>query len=139
MEEFSKQESFLFTTLVFAIIIVSVALLFFVLISKAPEPYTELYFLPNSLPEKAFAGDSVSVKFFAENHEGREMNYTYSLLLNSSAIKNGAFAIENGAIKEISESIILPTAGAGQKISVELKNAQQETYSIFFWIDVGEK
>ncbi len=137
MEEFSKQENLFFVALASAMIIVSLVLVALLLLSRPIEPYNELYFDLDSIQEKALVGDELPFTFFVENHEDRQMDYTYSVLVGGEELKQGELSLADGEQREVNEKVLLSSAGE-QKVEVKLENAFQDKYSIFFWIDVGE-
>jgi hypothetical protein len=135
MAEFSRQESVFFAMLAAAIIAVCLALVFLVVLSRAPEPYTELYFDLGSIQSSASPAESLGFRFFVENHEGGSMDYTYSVLVNESVVEKGRLSLAGGEKTAVSESVVLPDERGNQKIGVEVENAFQERYSIFFWVE----
>jgi uncharacterized membrane protein len=133
MEEFSKKESLFFAALVLAIIVVAVLLVFLTLLSKPVEPYTELYFLPNSLPAKAMLGAGTDFVFFVENHEGMEMDYSFKVLVGTRVLDEGNVTLHDGEKKEFSETVSFSNTGM-HKVVVELENKFGEEYNISFWV-----
>tara|TARA_Y100000310_G_C20659118_1_gene803655 strand:- start:104 stop:517 length:414 start_codon:yes stop_codon:yes gene_type:complete len=132
MQNFSKQESLFFAILALAIIIVSLALASVFLLSKQPEPYTELYFDLPSLSETAVYGENLEFTFFVENHEAQNMDYKYTVLVAGDAVKEKTISIAQGAKDQVTETVLV-YAGE-QKIEVVLENSFQDQYNIFFWV-----
>ena len=139
MDDFSKREDFFFGALAAAIIVVCLLLVSLMLLSRPPDYYSELYFDVESLSEEAVVGEEISFKFFVENHEAREMDYNYSILLNSKEVFKDGFSLDDNAKKEIVEAVVFEKRGRNQKIEVMLKSELAEEYSVFFWVNVGEK
>lgn len=137
MVEFSENENKFFVVLASALIIVSIALVFFMLLSKPVEKYSELYFDMASLRDKAEVGGEVEFSFSVENHEGQSVDYNYSVQVEGAEVTKGNFSLTDGGKETVNEAVVLLESGE-QMVEVKLDNSLQKPYTIFFWINVGE-
>jgi hypothetical protein len=101
-----------------------------------PETFTELYFENhNDLPKTINPNQNYSFIFTIHNLEYKNMNYPYSVYLETADTKiildQGTFTLENNGYKSIKESFG-PLKNTRMKITVELVNRNQV---IDFWMD----
>jgi len=137
MKGLSSHDSAFFAALAIALIAVSAFAVLSIVSSKSEEPYSELYFDIASIASSASPGEVVSFNFFVENHEKEAMQYSYSVLINDVMAKDGLLFLGDNEKKSVEESIALSQDLEKQKVEVQLRNALNEPYNIFFWVDVG--
>ena len=137
MVEFSENENKFFVILASALIVVGIALVFFMLISRPSEKYSELYFDMASLRDKAEVGEEVEFSFSVENHEEQQVDYNYSILVEGAKVNKGTFLLEDGGKETMHEAVVLLDSGE-QMVEVKLDNSLQKPYTIFFWINMEE-
>ncbi|MBI4053386.1 MAG: hypothetical protein HY394_05110 [Candidatus Diapherotrites archaeon] len=126
---------------VFAVVTVvllfSVAFLVFMLAQqRGSEPFSEVFFRLDSLPEKVNAGEDFSFAFAVNNHEGQSIKYDFEVLSEGKILEFGAFSVAPGGSKEKPVSIRLGAAGK-QKVSVRVSYASggKKEQEIFFWVE----
>ncbi|MDP6670766.1 MAG: DUF1616 domain-containing protein [archaeon] len=137
MVEFSETENKFFVVLASALIVVCIALVFFMILSKPSEKYSELYFDVASLRSNAEVGEDVDFSFSVENHEGQQVDYNYSVLIDGVEVNKGTILLYDGDEETVYETVVLLTSGE-QMVEVKLDNSLQKPYTIFFWINVEE-
>ena len=119
------------------VLLFSAAFLVFMLAQQRnSEPFSEVFFRLDALPEKVNAGEDFSFAFAVNNHEGQSIKYDFEVLSDGKILDFGSISVAQGGSKEKPVSIRLGAAGK-QKVSVKVSyvSGGKKEQEIFFWVE----
>lgn len=81
-------------------------------------------------------GNKVFFSFRLENHEGRGMEYFYSVFFDGKKVLEKSQFVEDGYFVETAETIAVETGFSGKKkVAVEISSPTKPVgLSLFFWV-----
>jgi len=117
----------------------ALALFYFVVKEGQEDNYTILYFSNPVEPIVYTADNSLAFNFTIENHEGRPMNYTYSVYLYNStkSFKRGSVFLNDNQSITISQKIQVSNYSAGIQIFVDIFQDGKNSVYRRIWYEVG--
>ncbi len=135
-----KMDDFLFKGLVVVLIVVLSALMIYSYLNLEPETFTQVYFIPDKIPDSVQVNEKIPVVFEIDNREGKSIEYEYKMFFEGEQVNffERSVLVENNEKKRITEKIVFSDSTDGkQKFVVEVyKPEMEEPYSIWFWIEV---
>ena len=99
-------------------------------VTNEPETFTEIWI--EEIGEQQ-AGN-IDFSFGIANHEDKEVEYQYTIVLNSELQSQQKVRVEEGNSRIIDEQISLTETQVPQRIQINVYNAETEnSYSLWFW------
>ncbi|MCS4540895.1 MAG: DUF1616 domain-containing protein [Euryarchaeota archaeon] len=101
------------------------------------ETFTEFWIEPKSIPKTGIIGKPLSFTIGVTNHEGRVMNYIYTVKQNGAQVDRGWLSLADGQ-NYTKVLTITPNIAGKAKVEVDLYNqTSSEPYrEVHFWLDV---
>ncbi|MFH1200519.1 MAG: DUF1616 domain-containing protein [Candidatus Micrarchaeota archaeon] len=120
-----------------ATIVLAVGMFLLLNAKTQAEGFSQIYLNENAIPKTIGAGQPLPVAFTIENYEGRQMRYSYSISdSNGTVLKTGSAAIDNGAGRQVVESVQLKEQGQ-QKVFISVKPDSGKELSLYFPVQVN--
>lgn len=99
--------------------------------SQQAENITELYFTDyQSIIKNAETNKLYTISFSTVNHESKQMNYPYNIILVSNNVatktENGTFKLNDSETKEIRFDVTFPKADTDYQLVIQLPTVNQE-------------
>src|SRR3989344_577386 len=112
--ELKRDEKIIFFVLL-VILIGSVLLIQYNLVTKEKETYTEVYF-SGPIAETAEKNSKLPVSFFISNHEHEGVEYTYRIYLGEKLKESGKVMVNSEEKMEIIEEILIDADNEKSKV-----------------------